>query len=69
MIIDYNDFYRLRIDIMKVREDLYRLKLENVYNMNDPNTAMHSSSEEHYFNKEQLTAFRNYVNEVVNDLG
>lgn len=64
MIIDYNDFFRLRIDILKVRDDLYRLKLENVYNVDDPHTAMRTTSTEHYFNKEQLLAFKKYVDEV-----
>lgn len=68
MNIDVNEFFRLRVDIIKVREDLYRLRLESVFMDNDPKSGMHNSHQEFYLNTEQLKAFRNYINEVTNDL-
>lgn len=67
MNIDFNDFFRLRVDIMKVRDDTYRLKLENVY-MNSGTDGIHTSGKEYYMNLEQLKTFRNYINEVTNEV-
>ncbi len=68
MIIDYNTFYRLRVDIYKTNEDLFRLVLENVDISNDPMAkAFMESKQEYFFNKQQLKDFVTYVNEVTHD--
>lgn len=68
MNIDFNEFFRMRIDIIKVREDLYRLKIENVYLDNDPKSGLHNSSKEYYMDTEQLKAFKYYVSEATNEI-
>lgn len=68
MNIDLNEFFRLRIDIIKVREDVYRLRLESICLDDGPKTNLYNSNKEYYLNKDQLTAFKNYINEVTNDL-
>lgn len=68
MNIDLNEFFRLRVDIIKVRNDLYRLRLESVFTDSDPKSGMHNSHQEFYLNDDQLKTFRNYINEVTNDL-
>lgn len=68
MNIDFNEFFRMRIDIVKVREDMYRLKLENIYMDDNPSKGMHNSSKEYYMNAQQLKAFKDYVNEATHDI-
>ena len=67
MIIDYNDFYRLRVDIYKVNaEPLYQLILEKV-NLNDNAETMETTTTEYFFKKEQLKQFVDYINGATND--
>ena len=68
MNIDYNDFYRLRVDIVKSNDDLFRLVLERVDISADVNTrALVESSQEYFFNKQQLKDFVEYINEATHD--
>lgn len=68
MNIDYNTFYRLRVDIFKSNEDLFRLVLETV----DIDFAINArpfleSKQEYFFNKQQLKDFVTYINEATYD--
>ena len=68
MNIDYNTFYRLRVDIYKSKEDLFRLVLEKV----DMDAAINAkpfveSKQEYFFNKQQLKDFVTYINEATHD--
>ena len=68
MNIDYNTFYRLRVDIYKSNEDLFRLVLEKV----DMDAAINAkpfveSKQEYFFNKQQLKDFVTYINEATHD--
>lgn len=68
MNIDYNTFYRLRVDIFKSNEDLFRLVLERV----DIDSAINArpfleSKQEYFFNKQQLKDFVTYINEATHD--
>ena len=68
MNIDYNTFYRLRVDIFKSNEDLFRLVLEKV----DMDAAINArpfleSKQEYFFNKQQLKDFVTYINEATHD--
>lgn len=68
MNIDYNTFYRLRVDIFKSNEDLFRLVLEKV----DIDSAINArpfleSKQEYFFNKQQLKDFVTYINEATHD--
>jgi hypothetical protein len=68
MIIDYNDFYRLRVDIFKSNDDLFRLVLERVDMNTDANAkAFLESKQEYFFNKQQLKDFVEYINEATHD--
>ncbi len=68
MIIDYNDFYRLRVDIFKSNDDLFRLVLERVDMNADANAkAFLESKQEYFFNKQQLKDFVEYINEATHD--
>lgn len=68
MNIDYNEFYRLRVDIIKSKDDLFRLTLERVDISIDPNAkAFTESKQEYFFNKQQLKDFVAYVNEATHD--
>lgn len=63
MNIDFNNFFRLRVDITKVKEQ-YRLVMERV----DLEDNFKSSKNEYFFDKEQLQQFVTYINEATNDL-
>lgn len=68
MNIDYNDFYRLRVDIFKTNEDLFQLVLERVDINKDPTLkAFTESKHEYFFNKQQLKDFVEYINEATYD--
>jgi hypothetical protein len=68
MNIDYNTFYRLRVDIFKTNEDLFRLVLEKVDMDVAPNTKPFTESkQEYFFNQQQLKDFVIYVNEATHD--
>jgi hypothetical protein len=68
MNIDYNDFYRLRVDIFKRNADSFQLVLERVDISSDPNAkAFVESKQEYFFNKQQLKDFVEYVNEATHD--
>ena len=63
MNIDFNSFFRLRVDISKVHiggEDQYRLTMERV----DLEDNFYSSKNTYFLNKDQLKQFVDYVNEA-----
>lgn len=59
MNIDFNSFFRLRVDITKVREQ-YQLTMERV----DLEDNFYSSKQVYFLNKDQLKQFIDYMNEV-----
>jgi len=65
MIINYNEFFRLRVDVLKVKEDYFQMTIENVYLGEEKGFT--NSKQEHFFNKEQLNQFVNYINEATRD--
>jgi len=67
MNIDYNDFYRLRVDIFKSNDDLFRLVLERVDISTNNAKAFVESKQEYFFNKQQLKDFVKYINEATHD--
>jgi hypothetical protein len=64
MNIDFNSFFRLRVDIIKNREDLYQLVMERV----DLDDAFYSSRNDYFLNKEQLKQLVDYFNEAYNGI-
>ena len=63
MNIDFNTFFRLRIDVQKVDvgpESQYQLKIENV-NLEDSFT---SSNRSYFLTKHQLKSIVDYLNEA-----
>ena len=65
MNIDFNTFFRMRVDVSKVKEDQYQLVIERV-NLED---SFYSSKSEFYLNKEQLTNLVNYFQEIGDEHG
>lgn len=65
MIIDFNSFFRLRIDITQVpNKPLYQLSMEKI----DLEEGFTTSKELVFLNKEQLKQFVDYVNEATHDI-
>lgn len=66
MNIDFNSFFRMRVDVTKLDaiSDQYELTIERV----DLEDNFYSSKNSFYMNKEQLTKFANYLSEVVDGL-
>lgn len=64
MNIDFNSFFRLRVDIIKNREDLYQLVMERV----DLDDAFYSSRNDYFLNKAQLKQLVDYFNEAYNGI-
>jgi hypothetical protein len=60
MNIDFNTFFRMRVDVSKIKDDQYQLVIERV-NLDD---SFYSSKSEFYLNKEQLTLLVNYFQEI-----
>lgn len=65
MNIDFNTFFRMRVDVSKVKEDQYQLVIERV-NLED---SFYSSKSEFYLNKQQLTSLVNYFQEIGDEHG
>jgi|688.fasta_scaffold2892005_2 hypothetical protein len=65
MIIDFNDFFRMRVDVLKINEDLFQLVIEKIL-LEEPK-GFHSSKSESFLTTEQLRSFVNYINEVTRD--
>ena len=63
MIIDYNTFFRLRVDVTKIREDLYELQMERV----DLDSQFESTVQKYYFDPKQLKDLVNYLSEATHD--
>lgn len=60
MNIDFNSFFRLRVDVTKVRQDQYQLTMERV----DLEDEFYSSKTEYFLTKEQLGQLVDYFNEA-----
>jgi hypothetical protein len=65
MIIDFNDFYRMRVDVIKVNDDTFQFILEKIFL--EETKGFSSSKNEMFLTKDQLTQFVNYINEVTRD--
>lgn len=63
MEINFNSFFRLRVDITKIKEE-YHLIMERI----DLENEFRSSKSEYFFTKEQLTEFITYITKATNDL-
>jgi hypothetical protein len=63
MIIDFNTFFRLRVDVTKVKENLFELQMEKV----DLESTFVSTVQKYYFEPEQLKQFVDYINEATRD--
>lgn len=65
MNIDFNSFFRLRVDITKVpTSEEYQLTMERI----DLEDTFYSSKHTYFFTKEQLKQFVDYINEASNDI-
>ena len=60
MNIDFNSFFRLRVDVTKVRDDQFQLTMERV----DLEDEFYSSKTEYFMTKEQLGQLVDYLNEA-----
>lgn len=60
MNIDFNSFFRLRVDVTKVSGDQYQLSMERV----DLEDEFYSSKTEYFLTKEQLGQLVDYFNEA-----
>lgn len=64
MNIDFNNFFRLRVDVTKVRGDQYQLTMERV----DLEDEFYTSKTEYFLTKEQLKQLVDYFNEAYNGI-
>jgi hypothetical protein len=64
MNIDFNSFFRLRVDVTKVRGDQYQLTMERV----DLEDEFYTSKTEYFLTKEQLKQLVDYFNEAYNGI-
>ena len=63
MNIDFNSFFRLRVDIIKVK-DQFQLTMERI----DLEDSFHSSKDMYFLDKQQLKQFVDYINEATRDI-
>lgn len=63
MNIDFNTFFRLRIDITKVKENLFELQMERV----DLASTFESTVQKYFFEADQLKQFVEHINEATRD--
>lgn len=66
MNIDFNSFFRLRVDITKVPTDdnQFQLTIERV----DLEDSFRSSKSVYFFDRHQLKQFVDYINEASHDI-
>jgi hypothetical protein len=64
MNIDFNNFFRLRVDVTKVRPDQYQLTMERV----DLEDSFYTSKNEYFLTKDQLKQLVEYFNEAYNGI-
>lgn len=64
MNIDFNSFFRLRVDVTKVRNDQYQLTMERV----DLEDEFYTSKTEYFLTKDQLKQLVDYFNEAYNGI-
>lgn len=64
MNIDFNNFFRLRVDVTKVHGDQYQLTMERI----DLEDSFYSSKNTYFLTKEQLKQLVDYFNEAYNDI-
>lgn len=68
MIIDYDEFYRLRVDVYTINADLFQLVLEQISINKDPSgKAFTENTQEYFFNQQQLKQFVEHINEATRD--
>ena len=66
--IDYDQFYRLRVDIYKTNEDSFQFVLARIdMNPNRVGKPFAESKHEYFFNKQQLKQFVEHINEATRD--
>ena len=63
MNIDFNTFFRLRVDVTKVKENLFELQIERV----DLASTFESTVQKYFFEADQLKQFVEHVNEATRD--
>jgi hypothetical protein len=65
MNIDFNSFFRVRVDITQVpNKPLYQLSIEKI----DLEEGFTTSKEVVFFEKQQLRQFVDYINEATHDI-
>jgi hypothetical protein len=65
MNIDFNSFFRVRVDITQVpNKQLYQLSIEKI----DLEEGFTTSKEVVFFEKQQLRQFVDYINEATHDI-
>jgi hypothetical protein len=64
MNIDFNSFFRLRVDIHAVRDNQYQLTMERV----DLEDEFYTSKTEYFLTKDQLKQLVDYFNEAYNGI-
>lgn len=68
MNIDYNSFYRLRVDIFKSNDNLFHLVLEKIdLGVDTGGKAFTECKQEYFFDQQQLKDFVKYLNETTHD--
>ncbi len=65
MNIDFNTFFRMRVDVSKVKDDQYQLVIERV-NLED---SFYSSKTEFFMNKQQLAQLTDFFTKVGEEIG
>jgi hypothetical protein len=63
MNIDFNTFFRLRVDVTKVKENLFELQIERV----DLESTFESTVQKYFFEADQLKQFVEHINEATRD--
>jgi len=63
MNIDFNTFFRLRVDVTKVKENLFELQIERV----DLASSFESTVQKYFFEADQLKQFVEHINEATRD--
>jgi hypothetical protein len=63
MNIDFNTFFRLRVDVTKVKENLFELQIERV----DLASTFESTVQKYFFEADQLKQFVEHINEATRD--
>jgi len=65
MILDLNDSLKIKVDLIKVNQDLFQLVIEKIFI--DEKKGSFSSKTESFLTKDQVALFVNHINEVTHD--